>query len=395
MTTITRNYHSLFVKAGGPSLLTSITLPEGDMKRLTDARNLIRARIRRDLQAMLRIAANDPKLAVSPKFFMQGSVATKTVNAPLHPPRQQADLDDGVYIPLSFAKDSGSPALVSSVYMGVIEQILKNLAKEQGWQVDTNNANCTRVILLEAGKQPTKHIDVSSYCMPDREFAILVERRVSLAKALNASFSERDLPVDDDWSLYPEHVLHAHKVKGWEPSDPRPLVSWVDLVVAAKSEQYRRLARYFKAWRDAQHWSNSDPKSILFLMAINMVFQRPQHERDDLALLQVARDLPTVLQGEIKNLAEPKRNENLAERLDRDGIRQELILGVQRLAGVLGRVLTGNLSEQDVHAALCAEWGPRFPAPAVEPAQRPAAVVRAAAPVVITSRPPVGTRDSG
>src|SRR5690242_14197775 len=121
MTTTTRNYHNLFVKAGGASLLSNITVPDADMRRLTDARDRIRARIRRDVQAHLRAAANDQTLSVSPKFFMQGSVATKTVNAPLHPPRQQADLDDGVYIPLSFAKDSGPPSLVSSVYMGVVE----------------------------------------------------------------------------------------------------------------------------------------------------------------------------------------------------------------------------------------------------------------------------------
>lgn len=395
MTTTTRNRNELFVKTGGSSLLSNITVPDPDMRRLMDARDKIRARIRRDVQAHLRAAANDQAIAVSPKFFMQGSAATKTVNAPLHPPRQQADLDDGVYIPLSFAKDSGPPALVSSVYMGVVEQILRILAKEQGWEVDINNRNCIRVILHDPGKQPDKHIDISCYCMPDHDFAMLVEQRVLLAKAVHDSVTKETLPVDDDWSLYPDYVLHAHREKGWEPSDPRPLVKWVEMKVASHTEQFRRLSRYFKAWRDAQNWSKSDPKSIMLLMAISMVFKQAIPGRDDLALLQVAQDLPGVLEGVIPNQADPKLNEDLAKRLDRDGIRQELIQGIRRLAGVLHRVLTADLTDREVYALLCSEWGQRFPEPAPEPTRRPAEVVRNVAPVVITSRPPVGNRDSG
>src|SRR5262249_33754665 len=95
---------------------------------------------------------------VAPRFITQGSYAYELVNAPAQPPRQQADLDDGLYIPLSFCENTGSPKTVSRLLIDVVESLLADLARRRGWGIDRGNPNCTRLIIAH-----DKHIDVPTY----------------------------------------------------------------------------------------------------------------------------------------------------------------------------------------------------------------------------------------
>lgn len=383
-----KNLHSLF--SGTASLCENIELPAKDRTTLEEARSKVRHALRSNFSRVMERLGDQELEKVRPKFFTQGSWSYKTLIMPLRPPQQQADLDDGIYLPLSYAEDCGTPRAASNHYTKAVEIILTDLARRENWTVDTSNDNCTRVILQNGGV-PNKHIDVPAYSMPDSQYRLLVENRARMAKADGVEFAE----ADDDWSLYPENaVLMAHKEKGWIDSDPRPVKDWVDHQTRLKTEQFRRLIRYLKAWRDNQQWSNGDPKSILLMVAVNLAMDEPVRGRDDLAMLKVAEKLPLIFAGEILNPA-AKSREDLARRLDKDGIRQELISMSRRLHMTLERALSVQSSEQEAHELLRSEWGMRMPSYSGPSSATVTDAVRRTPAVRVEPVPLVGVRKSG
>src|SRR5438309_966437 len=91
-----------------PSLLASLDLTTDVRAYLTQAKVDVRSCLREGIPRVLKEAGFDQK-APQPRFFTQGSWAYKTLNAPAQSP-QQADLDDGCYLPLSFVKLSRRPS---------------------------------------------------------------------------------------------------------------------------------------------------------------------------------------------------------------------------------------------------------------------------------------------
>ena len=109
----TYNLNDLFCGGGNDSYEKNIALSTNDRNQLMEARKTIRGHIRSQIARRLRGAGVEDAKGITPKFITQGSFAYHTVNAPAYPPGQQADLDDGVYVPLSFCEESGSPEIVS------------------------------------------------------------------------------------------------------------------------------------------------------------------------------------------------------------------------------------------------------------------------------------------
>lgn len=386
----TLNLHALFHASDSDCYERRISLLPADRKKLMDARTTIRAHVRTQISARLRLAGFDNTANIAPKFITQGSVAYRTVNAPAYPPKQQADLDDGLYIPLSFCEDTGSPNLVSGLLIDTVEGILSGLANRWGWSVDTSNPNCTRLIIAY-----DKHVDVPIYSIPDDEFRQIAEARFSLARS-SVSFGEFFVgsEFDDEWEAMPDRVLMAHKTKGWVESDPRPIRDWVETQVRLKSEQLRRLIRYLKAWRDHQEWPKSDPKSILLMALADATLHRRIDGRDDLALIQVCSLIPDILRGRVEIPAIP--GEDLTKRLDEDGLRATLIERVRDLHDVLSACVRGRHTRQEACRRLQDSFGPRFPdRPERICVESPADPVRAKAPRVIAPAPFVGRRHSG
>lgn len=69
------------------------------------------------------------------------------------------------------------------------------------------------------------------------------------------------------WTALPaDKVLLAHRECNWMPSDPRPVKEWFLGEVEAKGEQFRRVVRYLKAFRDWR-WASGGPASILLMAA--------------------------------------------------------------------------------------------------------------------------------
>jgi len=98
-------------------LFGNLNLHDDDRKNIAAAKNEVRMALR---DGIPRIYAEEghPGKVPQPRFFTQGSWAYKTLNAPAQRP-QQADVDDGCYLPLSFLTLTDSPSVAADVFFGV------------------------------------------------------------------------------------------------------------------------------------------------------------------------------------------------------------------------------------------------------------------------------------
>jgi hypothetical protein len=309
-----------------------------------DVRNCLRDGIPRVLKSK-GITSDAPK----PRFFTQGSWAYKTLNAPAQNP-QQADLDDGCYLPLSFVAQSTRPSVAATVFFAASEEALVPLVKDRRWKLITDKPTCIRVEISTYA-----HIDVPLYAIPDLEFATLTKAAAedhgfySLQEAVRKA--ERDA-----WTALPRNsVLLAHRECNWMESDPRPVKEWFLAEVDARGEQLRRIVRYLKAFRDWQ-WASGGPSSILLMAAAAPLFEK-RERRDDLALLDVVTALPARLRGGVENPIDDR--ESLTKRLG-----DELVEEAAKKFEALEKVLRGALNATN-EAQACSwminEFGPRFP----------------------------------
>lgn len=310
----------------------------------TDVRNCLRTGIPRVLKSK-GYSAESP----TPRFFTQGSWAYKTLNAPAKQP-QQADIDDGCYLPLSFVSQSTPrPSVAATIFFDVAEEVLAPLAKERGWTLITDKPTCVRIEIA-----PFAHIDVPLYAIPDKEFETLAKAamehgHVTLDEAVRRA--ERDA-----WTALPRNsVLLAHREKNWMESDPRPVRDWFLGEVAVRGEQLRRIVRYLKAFRDWR-WSSGGPASILLMAAAAPLFEK-RDRRDDLALLDVVATLPAKLRGGVANPVAD--SESLTDRLGKEGV-EEAAQAFEELE----KMLRGAIHASDGEVAciwMRRQFGPRFP----------------------------------
>lgn len=357
----TFNLHSLFRSTVyDDTYLTELTLEEDERTQMQSARTRIRDRLRTRLPGVLQKELQTDERVRAPRFFTQGSWAYKTLNSPCRAP-QQADLDDGTYLPFSYLEQE-PPSVVSTALFNSVEKVLRELADDtDGWTLYDDNPNCTRIEIA-----PDKHIDVPVYSIPDEEFEKLREAREYILKAGMEAYAADQAPEDDNWDLMPTHgVLMATKNRGWRDNDPRPVKDWVNGEIALKSEQLRHIMRYLKGWRDHQTWTKGDPKSILLMVAAAEAYDTQIYARDDLALLGVVSKLPDILSGKLINPTtldkSDEEQEDLAKRLDEDGIREEVIQRFKNLALKIQQAIQGSSSPQESCDLLISEFGTRFP----------------------------------
>jgi hypothetical protein len=310
----------------------------------TDVRNCLRSGIPHVLRA--RGYTED---VPQPRFFTQGSWAYKTLNYPARHP-QQADIDDGCYLPMSFVSQTKRPSIAATVFFAAAEEALKPLIEEKRWKLVTEKPTCIRIVFATYA-----HIDIPLYAIPDVEFITLAEASMkrygydSLTEAVN--MAERDA-----WTALPaDKVLLAHRECNWIPSDPRAIKEWFLGEVEAKGEQFRRVIRYLKAFRD-WNWSSGGPASILLMAAAAPIFDK-RDRRDDLALLDVVASLPARFRAGVNNPVDG--SESLTDRLGKAGT-EEAAAAFEELEKVL-RGATGAGSSSQACIWMQHEFGPRFP----------------------------------
>lgn len=331
-----------------PTLLSNIELNVRDRGSIaiakTDVRNCLREGIPRVLKN--KGYAND---APTPRFFTQGSWAYKTLNHPAQK-LQQADVDDGCYLPLSFMTPTTRPSVAAAVFFGVVEEALSPLAKVRGWSLITDKPTCVRVEISALA-----HIDVPLYGIPDKEFVTLARAAVQDYGYLD--FKDAMLKAERDaWTRLPRNsVLLAHRECDWMESDPRPIKDWFLAEVDSRGEQMRRIVRYLKAYRDWT-WSNGGPASILLMAAAVPLFKK-RDRRDDKALLDVAVALPAALRNGVKNPVDS--TESLTDRLGKEKV-EDAAYQFEAFAKVLtGALDAGN--EAQACSWMIGQFGPRFP----------------------------------
>lgn len=310
----------------------------------TDVRACLRAGIPRVLRE--RGYANG---VPQPRFFTQGSWAYKTLNSPARFP-QQADVDDGCYLPLSFVSQTQRPSTATTVFFAAAEEALKSLVEERHWKLVTDKPTCIRIVIAAYA-----HIDIPLYAIPDQEFDNLAE--ASMRRYGYDSLSDALIKAERDaWTALPrDKVLLAHRECNWMPSDPRPVKEWFLGEVEAKGEQFRRVVRYLKAFRDWR-WPSGGPASILLMAAAAPLFDR-RDKRDDLALLDVVAALPAKLRAGVNNPVDP--SESLTDRLGQAGV-EEAAKTFEEFEKVLrGAVDAGSPSQ--ACSWMRSEFGPRFP----------------------------------
>jgi hypothetical protein len=309
----------------------------------TDVRDCLRTGIPRVLRAS-GYADGVPQ----PRFFTQGSWAYKTLNAPAQSP-QQADVDDGCYLPLSFVSQTKRPSTATTVFFAAAEEALKPLVEERRWKLVTDKPTCIRIVIAAYA-----HIDIPLYAIPDEEFVMLAKASMerygydSLTEAVIGGAGCLDGAARDE-------VLLAHRECNWMPSDPRPVKEWFLGEVDAKGEQFRRVVRYLKAFRDWR-WASGGPASILLMAAAAPLFEK-RDRRDDLALLDVVAALPARLRGGVNNPVDD--SESLTERLGQAGV-EEAAKAFEEFEKVL-RGATGAGSPSQACIWVQGQFGPRFP----------------------------------
>lgn len=356
-----------------------LSLAPDERTKLSEARKTIRTALREGLPALIKQTYPNLKKIPTPKFHTQGSWAYETIICPAHIPPQQIDMDDGCYMPLSFLKGA-QPDIASKFFFDAVEAVLTPVARRYGWKINPGGPKptCTRIEL-----DATTHIDIPLYAIPDLEYEKLVE---FTEKALREGKTDM-VRADSEWDLLPaDALLLAHREEGWKPSDPRPLRDWIIRQVLLKSEQLRRLMRYTKAWRDWLWPNGRSPSSILLMVAVDQALLESE-TRDDLALLKIAAKLPAILAGKVENPVAP--GEFLSDKLDEEGIRNDVVARAQELHSTLHHAIMVCDRPEDACRSLQKLFGSRFPADATAIEKVKAAAIVTATPARKIAREPI------
>ncbi len=283
------NLHQVFYKFfDNKCFLHQLDVHDTDKRLLLDARKKIRERLRDGIAAATRELGDDK--VVRPRFLTQGSWAYRTLNKPAHCPPQHIDLDDGIYLPMSLL-NGASPSVACEVFFKIVDTLLDQLAKENGWVLDKSKDTCTRVII--GGRA---HIDIPLYAIPDSEFQQLTEAATRYGYSTIEDAARKTGSNSWIW-LSSDRVWLAIRGGEWQKSDPRKVHDWFERLKAVHGDQFVRVCRYLKAWRD-YHWKTGGPSSILLMVCVSLEFKK-HTDRDDLALLHVANKLGDHLGNDV------------------------------------------------------------------------------------------------
>jgi hypothetical protein len=364
------NVHRVFENGSSyGSYHSAIAVSDTQEAVLRDARDKIRDAIRTGLRLWETLVEKSvlfdqafagiepPRLR--PKFRMQGSFSYRTQIEPAHLPPQQMDLDDGLFLPVSYISQGrdNRPVVASLGLFQAVEKALEPLCRREGWGLIKDKDSCVRVEISDVA-----HVDVALYALPDAQFAQLVEKVAGNA-TIRDSIRE-SMEFDD--ALYRElrddALMLAHRKEGWKPSDPRKLDDWFQGAVAIHGYQVRRTAKYLKGWRDFQWVETCRLSSIVLMAAVVDAYNTHSREfdesRDDLALLNVARHLPGFLAGRIPNPVVP--GQYLDEGWSTEN-RNEYVAAASELSNAAYRAISRSATAGEALRTLTSAFGDRIP----------------------------------
>lgn len=241
-----------------------------------------------------------------PRFMTQGSAGYKTQNAPCHP-EQQIDYDIGCYFPFS-EWEYEKPKTAAKEFFGEVDGILEKLSQSNNWTLDKSKNTCCRVII-----ENDIHIDIPLYSIPDDEFKTIAE---SIESRKSFSVMDSIEPQEDSWDDFNfDKVLLAQREGDWIESDPRKVNLYFKNAFDIKGEQFRRICRYLKAWRDFK-WKEGGPSSIFLMFLADELYEKNNEKGDDFALYLLLTQIPNRLYTPVLNKAvnDDEEKEDLTER---------------------------------------------------------------------------------
>lgn len=352
----------LYKRFSNDRFINKISITDEQDKMLREARKKVRQAIRtafseaRDYLQNESVRNDDIEWIskIKPKFFTQGSYAYKTLNSPCYD-SQEIDLDDGVYLPMSIL--NSEPSANIEWFFKIVDGALKKLARQEGWKFK-EKPTCARVII--PGKQT--HIDVPLYAIPDDRHTELVEA-LNYAKLDSRTLNDiyfSDAITQSFFLLNEDEVNLATRDEGWKKSDPMKISDWFKMEKSVRGqtsgERLIRVCRFLKAWRDFI-WEDGGPSSLALMICAVEAYPKDDNNRDDYALLQVAKKLPALLGGTINNPAAkdevvyPRGNIN----------QEEIILKARALVTSLEMALSGSLNKHTILSELKSKFGQRIP----------------------------------
>ncbi|MDI1270548.1 MAG: CBASS cGAMP synthase [Polaromonas sp.] len=377
------NLSSLFYSGvEQPTFLDNITLTQAQCDVIVEAKEAVRQQLRDGLATALQALGHAGE-KVQPRFFTQGSWAYKTLNAPAHA-SQQADIDDGAYLPLSSMTATTKPSIASKVFFAAAEMALRPLVNGRGWTLITDKPTCIRIEISKLA-----HIDIPLYAIPDSEFQQLRKAAMEMRGYLTLDEAVRKAERDAWTALPRDQVLLAHRENDWVKSDPRPVKTWFLGEVERHGEPFRRNVRYLKAFRDWQ-WVAGGPSSILLMATAAPVFEA-RDRRDDLALLDLVEQMPQVLRDGV--VCPTDHTESLTVRLGKAGV-EETIAKLQQLENHLRSAIHSSSPTQACEW-LRRQFGPRFPDQPDRVKSTTATATVMATPAAAVATPLVGRTKAG
>jgi hypothetical protein len=316
------NLHRLFNTRDG--YLGQLKVADVDSATLSRAREIIRKTLKDAFRNWERFIAKadlfeahvlqkgaEIKFA-GPKFRIQGSFAYYTVNDCQHPPHQQIDQDDGMFLPVSFIAINGNakPRITARGYFKLVEAALKPICQRENWILNPApiKGSCVRVGLSER-----LHLDIPLFAVSDETFENLRESVIKAFMTRDAAMDSASTREDDELSedlykaLQDNDIVLAHRDDGWVGSDPRKLEDWFNAAIDTYGEIIRRFSRVYKGWRDA-HWTECDLSSICIMAAVVKAVSNLhpfEDNRDDLCLLAICKEMVKIFASPIENPAFP------------------------------------------------------------------------------------------
>lgn len=333
---------------------------------------------------------------VKPRFRTQGSWAYSTCIQPAHTLDQEMDLDYGVYLPVDVWQENGPPAEMAKAYFDLVESLLQILCLQEGWTLVTGDDAKDTCIRIDVASWA--HIDIPLYAAPAADFEKVVEKTAMLkaeARAVNSvSFGMMWESMESMDSVYAnaqtwddlDQIMMASRTGKWIASDPESVAKWFrDQITrfGELGEQFLRVCRYVKAWRDF-NWKNGGPTSVSLMIAIAQGFEG-KRGRDDIALEQAAAVVAQAVRGDIYEHGIDESAEDF-NRLKHDK-RIEAGRAADRLVTSL-RSSRSTPSHQGSNALhlLRAVLGDRIPfSPELIQEEAPANIVRSAAPAIVAT----------
>lgn len=218
-----------------------------------------------------------------PLFMSQGSFVYHTINLPYNPPTQQMDLDDGVYLPLSYVENDLHENFdkAALVLRNVIQACIEDLCVENGWSLE-KHPKCLRVTISSDA-----HIDLPIYSIPDDQAHTIKE----------AALTQHQLHLTQDKATTILSYEKASQIllateNGWVKSDPREIQEWVEETSERFKNKFCFYSRYLKAWRDAE-WPNEETKlsSIMIMAGIEKALRESTFYHNE----NIALDLSAVV----------------------------------------------------------------------------------------------------